>query len=113
MSELTYKVIVLEGKTDESFILEYINQTYEISYSYWTYGKPEYSKLINVKDINKFILTYIAESKDNLVSVATSLIRDSMSGMLPKISDLLIIRDFDKLSKDQIFDSITTAFITK
>lgn len=109
MEQLICKVIVLEGNTDEAFITGYMNKIYGATYSEWKYNKPKFSKLLNIKETNQNILIMVAGSKDKLVPVTMTLLRDSLTGFLPKISSLIILRDYDNYNDEQIRESIITA----
>lgn len=101
------RIIILEGITDEAFLIEYINKIYDVRYREWKINKPKFSKIFNFETINNFLLvTKIAGSKDNILPIIKTYIRDISTGMLPIIEKILILKDYNNLTKNQIFENI-------
>lgn len=97
-----YKVILVEGLSDESFMLEYLNQKYDIRYGLPMDAAIRYNKCITIRDYNKNYLTKLSGSKSQLFNDAKIMARDSSNGFLPAIIDIGIIADLDEDSYEDL-----------
>ena len=83
---MKYRAVVLEGKTDEAFLLEVLKQKYnagQCKRDTESLGFNNYRRIVELGDTKDYrIATVIADGESELVRVASPLIKGAINGTM-------------------------------
>lgn len=110
---MKYRAIVLEGKTDEAFILEVLKQRHNGVQCKKDTESPGFNcrTIVELEDIKDYkIATVISDGESELVRFASLLIRGSIDGITPDLERIAICRDLNRLKREGVIGSIISQF---
>ena len=90
-----YNLLIVEGQNDASFIMELVNQKYNMRIIQHSFVKAKNCIYMRLIDIDTHFMIKIAGSKSELLRNAIAFARDTTSGFQPSIKKICIMQDYD------------------
>lgn len=108
---MRYRAVILEGKTDEAFLLEVLKQKHNGVQCRKNGEDPGFGcrTIVKLEGFDGFkIATVISGGETELVNRAYPLIKGSIDGLIPNLERIAICRDLDKSNNEEIVHSIVS-----